>query len=285
VHPKFSESSFTSTSIAMVKPHSAIWRVLVLKKDRIYSEALQRAAEIALPGSLVHRAHSLSEARLNLKRQRVDLLLAGCDFTDGGVLPILWPPVPERGWRRALIVTARKEERLLELLRTAPIAGVFDPAAEDFARLLTVLPQVMGGARYWSPGVWARLREVISSGTNLSRRLTPVQLLVFAAVGDGSDDVEAGARLGMKPSAVKSVRNSLHQKLGLRHKGELMRLALEHGVVRITAERIHRPGFELLLNRQQRGRRDLDSQCLAEKSGVRPDFCANVESSVTSFLP
>ncbi len=223
------------------------WQVLALKADRIYVAALRHAVERACPGAVVRTACSLAEARVALTEQPVDLLLAGFGFADGDVLSLIGAQSSERGWRQALIVTARKEDHVLSLLRAVQIAGVFDPDEEDFARLVAVLPEVLAGRAYWSPSVLARLRQLREEGGALCRRLTPVELLVFSAVGDGSDDAAAAARLEMKLSYVSSVRELLHEKLGVQHKGDLMRLASEFGVVRLVAGQVQRPGFARLL--------------------------------------
>ena len=225
----------------------ADWQVLVLKADRIYGVALQRGVECALPGAVVRITCGIVEARTALKERPVDLLLSGFNVTGGDVLPLLCAGVMDRGWRRALIVTGRKEERVLALLQAAPIAGVFDPDKEDLTRLVAVLPAVVVGGSYWSPSVLMHLRRLRTDADALCRRLTLVEMLVFSAVGDGSDDATAAARLGMKPSSVQSVRSSLHEKLGVQHRGELMRLAVQKGVVHITAQGVHRPGFDSLL--------------------------------------
>ncbi len=239
-----------------IEPEAAPWQVLTLKADRIYVEALRQAVERACPGAVVRAVHRLAEARAALIEQPVDLLLAGFDFPDGDVLSLLGgsPLERGRGWRHALIVTSRKEERVLALLRAAPIAGVFDSGAEDFSRLVAVMPEVVAGRQYWSASILARLQRLRAAGGTLCGRLTPIELLVFSAVGDGSDDTVAAARIGLEPGYVRNVRNTLHGKLGVQHRGELTRKASESGVVVITADGVHRPGFDSLLasNRAKR---------------------------------
>ncbi len=254
----------------------------MLKADRVYGAALRHSLERVWLSAGVRAVGSLAEARAALAERPVDLLLAGFGLPDGDVLPLLDGTVAERGWRRVLIVTGRKEERVLALLRAVPIAGVFDPEQEDLAWLLAVLPEVMAGRTYWSPSVLARFQRTTGGRDTLCRRLTRVELLVFSAVGDGSDNAVAGLRLGMKPSSVKSVRGVLHEKLGVQHKGELIRLAVESGVVRITAGGVHRPGFENLLAGHREKRRGSGGPFPVGTAGARPG--GGAESSPPTTL-
>jgi hypothetical protein len=42
------------------------------------------------------------------------------------------------------------------------------------------------------------------------------------------------------------VRRGLHRKLGVQHRGELVRVAAQKGFVRFTPDGVERPGFALL---------------------------------------
>ena len=239
----------TVASTEMSSEHYGL-QVLALKGDRVCGAALGLAVKQTWANAVVRCSGSIAEAREALAQSPVDLLLSGFRLPDGDILSLLALPDSERRWRRAFIVTGRREERVLTLLRSSPIAGIFDSAIEDFAKLAQVLPAAMVGRGYWSPSVLSRLREPATAPNSLGRMLTPMELLVFSAVGDGSDDQAAGVLLGRKASTVQTVRRALHEKLGISHRGQLMRLAAEKGVVQISAGGVHRPGFDtLLMNR------------------------------------
>jgi DNA-binding CsgD family transcriptional regulator len=86
--------------------------------------------------------------------------------------------------------------------------------------------------------------------------LTPTEQLVLALIGDGSDDVTASARLGLKPASIQSVRRSLHGKLHLKQKGELVSVAAQYGFIRFTRHGVIRIGLGALLrDYQQRSKR------------------------------
>jgi DNA-binding NarL/FixJ family response regulator len=105
---------------------------------------------------------------------------------------------------------------------------------------------VADGHGYWSPSLLARIREHFAAAFPVSRVLTPLEVMVLSVLGAGLDDESAAERLGMRPSSVHSVRRQLHHKLGLQHRGDLMRFALEYGFVRFTETGVTHPGLGIL---------------------------------------
>jgi DNA-binding CsgD family transcriptional regulator len=78
--------------------------------------------------------------------------------------------------------------------------------------------------------------------------LTETELLIFAVIGDGSDDRQAAARLGLSETTVHNHRQNIMRKLGVRARTDLMREAIRRGVVRFTTTGIAlTPGMERAL--------------------------------------
>jgi hypothetical protein len=63
-------------------------------------------------------------------------------------------------------------------------------------------------------------------------------------VGDGSDDQQAGVRLGISHYTVNTHRKTIMGKLGLHHKGQLMLYALQEDYVLVTPTGVYYPGFQ-----------------------------------------
>lgn len=62
----------------------------------------------------------------------------------------------------------------------------------------------------------------------------------------------AAMRLGLKSSAVQSVRRELHRKIEVQQRGDLVRVAVQLGYICFTATGVIRPGFELLVRASRR---------------------------------
>ena len=142
--------------------------------------------------------------------------------------------------------TANCENRVLAALRTMPIQGVFDCANDPPEQLAVALQMIAAGTRYWSPSVQERVQRHHLSPSSIFRLLTTFEQLVLSVVGDGSDDNTAARELGLSPATVSTVRRKLHRKLGVQHRGELVRVAAQNGFVRFTPAGVTRPGFSML---------------------------------------
>lgn len=241
----------------MTHSNSGIRDILILKSDRLYADALHRAANDVFPRASIQLFTRLDEARTSLNAKAIDLLLTDINTVDGDVLELLAASLDgARRFQHAFVVINRQETWVLMNLRDLSVDGVFDASSEDSARFDLALRAIAMGQTYWSPSVLERLH----SRTNLSNPfwlwLTPTEQLVLAVVGDGSDDQAAAQQLDMKPSAVQSVRRSIHRKLGLRHRGDIIRFAAQSGFVNFMPGSILHPGLSILLSlRRSRQRR------------------------------
>ena len=76
-------------------------------------------------------------------------------------------------------------------------------------------------------------------------KLTPAELRIFAAIGDGSGNEEAATRLGLSEATVQTHRRNLMHKLGISSSAKLVKEAIRLGVVQIMADgRVIRPGLD-----------------------------------------
>lgn len=233
------------------QPAVDIHMVLVVKADRLYAESIGHRVLDVFPGARVMVAQSVTDAAKELERSAVDLLLSGVGVAEGDGLDLLADCVrPPRRAQRILVITGRREPRIRAILRALPIDGVFDSGREKFSQFAVALRAVGRGEGYWSPSM-----VEASPGADVSRSLTRSEELVFAVIGDGCDDMEAAARLGLSPATILSVRRELHRKLRIQHRGQLVRLAAQHGYVRFTPDGVVRPGFATQLAEQQIRRR------------------------------
>ncbi len=220
--------------------------VLILESDRLYADLLRRAAKNTFPHAELRFAGRIADAATTIATRRVELLITGTTAPDGDTLDLLYASTAgERLVRRVLVVTVDKLQHVLMSLRALPIDGVFDPSSDETRDLVRALQAVGSGKSYWSQSVLERLRQLGTERDHISRLLTPTEQLVLAVAGDGADDQEAGRRLGLEAASVSSVRRALHRKLGVRHNGELVRVAVQCGFVRLTPDGIFKPGFAI----------------------------------------
>src|SRR5687768_7215390 len=90
------------------------------------------------------------------------------------------------------------------------------------------------------------MQRVGSSSTALFRVLTVFVQDGLAVIGEGCDNSVAVRTSKLSPATVSTVRRELHRKLGVQHRGELVKVAAQHGFVRFTAAGVVRPGFGIM---------------------------------------
>lgn len=222
--------------------------ILIAKADRLYGECLRDALSRLIHEPQIQRVTTLAAAQAALEKHAAyGMLVCGVGFREGDALSWLTKVTAKGLARRILVVTARKEPWLHVALRDLPIHGVFNAFEGGMDALGQALRVVASGGYYLSPSFRELLHRPDDISTQLFRQLTIKEQLVLSVIGDGSDDLEAADRLGMSRAAVRSHRKRLHIKLGINHKGELIRKAVRFGFVRMTSDGIIRPGFENLV--------------------------------------
>lgn len=220
-------------------------RILILKADRVCGESLRDTAERLFPRAAVLLVTRIEFAAAILEAMPVDLLVAGLDLPDGDALDFIFSAA--KSLRRAgcvLVVAGPPEPRVLELLRSWRVEGVFDTSDEDPAQLARALRTLAAGQPYWSAGLRADLDARTRRDQARGHVLSPAERVILAVIGDGCDDDAAAERLGRSASNIATTRRNIHRKLGLNHKGELVQYAAQHGFVRFTRTGVVRPGFE-----------------------------------------
>lgn len=223
--------------------------VLILKADRLHAEALRQYTLRVFPRARVIVALSLELARTALAAHDIDVFVTGAGASlESDVLDLLAQCAnnPSSHYPRVLVVTVRREYRMLAALRALSVDGVFDSAIEPPDQFMTALQAIANGKRYWSQTILDHMHRVGSGSTALFRLLTAFEHLVLSVIGDGCDNAVAARELNLSPATVSTVRRELHRKLGVQHRGELVRVAAQHGFVRFTSGGVVRPGFAMM---------------------------------------
>jgi len=228
-------------------PRSSVSNIVILREDRFYGEAIGAIAAKVFPGAKISLATSVPEASRILFRENSELLITGlAPSIEGDVVELLMHWVAKRpNSHRVMVITADRQYRMMDALRRLGIPGVFDSSAEHTEELSDALRIVGAGGHYWSPTLIDFMTQSRIKSTPLSFLLTAGEQVILSIVGDGSDDITAARQLGISPATVSTVRRDLHRKLGVQHRGELIRIAAQNGYVQFTPFGVIRPGFAL----------------------------------------
>lgn len=165
--------------------------VLVLTPNRFYGEMLCQAVHAILPEARCGVAGTIPSAEERLDVAPVDLLLSYAPSDASGPSWLARISTEIERARRILIVTSRREPRLIDALRRLPIGGVFDTATDGMENFLVALREIDQGGTYWSKSVLHTIHQDCLSPCAPLRRLTPTERRVFAVLADGRDDKSA----------------------------------------------------------------------------------------------
>lgn len=228
-----------------VEPGSISWvkHVLVGQWGITYAEALQFFCQKAFPDAAVATGCSGSEILASLYSQRADLLLLSLDLPDVHGLDLLKRVISERLATRVLIACHHGDERTIMGLRDAQFDGLIDTEEEHVKSLIEALQLVASGQPYVSPVFRHSIIDRSPVG-EVWQKLTPAEMRVFAAIGDGSGNYEAAQQLGLSEATVQTHRRNLMHKLEICCSAKLVREAIRLGVVQINTDgKVIRLGF------------------------------------------
>lgn len=223
--------------------------VLILKSDGQRRAALIAAA--ALCSGAEVRVHATAKGALaELPVWRPDLAILGVDTIDLDGLDYL-PEVVRAGWAtRVMIVTARKDRRVVNMLRGLSVGAIVDSYAPDPAEFRRALTAVQAGSWHLSES----LSPLFAAPQPRSDKTTllPQEELVLSLLGEGLDNQQVAERLRVAEDSVRGYRTRIMRKLGVPHRCELMWYALRHGYTRLVDDTVLHPGFERELEAIQR---------------------------------
>jgi two-component system nitrate/nitrite response regulator NarL len=172
-------------------------------------------------------AGSLAEARLKLPDARPDLLLLDVDLGDDRAIDFLRHMSPEVYAGRVLLVTAGVSEFEAIQLVHAGAHGVFhknNPPEE----LCSAIRRVAGGDVVLEPEYLKGLFAAIDPKTVDPRpRLSDREVLLLRHLLQGLANKEIATEMQMSESSVKAILRALFDKLGVRSRSQLVKVALD----------------------------------------------------------
>jgi two-component system invasion response regulator UvrY len=219
---------------------SGIRRLTIVKWDRLTAAGIRDHAAVVYPQARFMLCHAGADALAALRRDEPDFALVGLTLPDMDGLDLLASIVQEKLARRVLVISGRRDERTLQVLRQVRVHGYFDSEVEPLETLPAAIRKVGEGGRFFSGAP----QQALHGFAPLSQCLSMTELQVFAVIGDGTDNEVAAERLGLAPDTVKTHRQRIMRKLDVQTRADLVRTAMQLGVVRLTPTRILYPGLD-----------------------------------------
>jgi len=206
-------------------PEVSAVRALLVDDHASFGESVARALS-AEPGFEVAHCTTISSALELLQRQAIDVVLLDHDLGVERASQFL-PVARQRGFTgQVLIVTAWVSDTEAKRLLRQGAAGIFvkDSPLEALAESIRV---VQGGG-VWLDRRYRSLTERAAEPAGAGPRFNERQRKVLRFVLEGLSNKGIAGRLRISESYVKALMQSLFKKTGVRTRGQLVRVVLEH---------------------------------------------------------
>ena len=203
-------------------------RVVIADDHAVVRRGLRQLLDAEDGFEVVAEAADLESARRYVRGHHPDVLVLDLNLTNGlslGAIPELRADCPET---QIVVLTMQSEPAYARRALAAGALGyVLKEAAES--ELVEALRRAADGDRYLNPRLGASVAvEVASDRPNgLSER----ELEVLRMIALGNTNAEIAAALFVSVRTIETHRAHIQQKLGLRSRSELVRYALDHGLM------------------------------------------------------
>lgn len=219
----------TYTSSIPAAPITGIGsHIVIAKSDRIYAEALASSCTRVFPSASVEVFTNGLEAISSLESLQIDYLVTGLRFSDTDGIDLLQKSSQQRLAKNIIVVAEEQDRPLLPNLHTTRVDAIIDTYTESQAMLRNALRIVSKGQIYISPTLRDYLVERHSS-LALRQKLTASEIRVLRVIGNGSDNQEAAAILGLSAATVQTHRRSIMQKFKVSTSAKLVFEAIRLG--------------------------------------------------------
>jgi DNA-binding NarL/FixJ family response regulator len=221
-----------------ISPSGDPIRVILADDHKLLRQGVKALLRNAPDIVIVGEAASGVEAVALAERQRPDVIVMDLDMTDGDGATATRTLAHDAPWIRVLILTMHtEEERLLPLLSDGARGYLAKNTADT--DLVDAIRVVASGDIYVRPSV-ARLLASQIARKKERRSETPVdrfamlsdrERTVLRLVAEGYNGPEIGEQLHITAKTVDTYKQRIEEKIGLSHRTEYVRFAIEAGLL------------------------------------------------------
>lgn len=203
-------------------------RLLLLDDHILFREGLRRLLVSEPDFDTVAECGTPDEALGILARSSIDLVLLDFELEDDTGTRFIAAATAAGYTGKILMVTAGMELADVAAARKLGISGIFlkhNPPAS----LLEAIRTVAAGGVWMDPKATAPAAPGIKASEAPSH-LTPREQRVLRCVFEGLSNKEMAHQLGVSLSSVKATLQHLFDKMGVRTRGQLVRIAIERSL-------------------------------------------------------
>jgi two-component system response regulator NreC len=205
-------------------------RLLLADDHAVVRSGLRLLLDAEPDLEVVAEAGDLESARRYVLGHKPDVLILDLNMPGGSSLaaiPVLREEFPDT---QIVVLTMQKESALArEALRAGALGYVLKDAADD--ELVQAVRLAAEGRTYLTPELGARMAAAPAESAGPPDDLTEREVEVLRLIALGHTNTEIGQQLYLSVRTVESHRAHIQRKLDRTTRAELVRYALEHGLL------------------------------------------------------
>lgn len=222
-------------------------RAMVVAVERMLRENFKSCIQELCPSCVVEEFRTAQEFLEVFKQSAVDLVVLDTQTEDLDGLDYIYEVVTRRYAPCNVIVSRRRDERLLAFLRELGVGVWLDGNEIDRRELRCGVCRAYNNQRFVGQGLSIDCRK----GANfmIQKILSPLEQLIFSVLAEGTDDDAAAQRVNSTAGTMRAHRERIMMKLGVHQRVDLRAVAIRTGYLRAVGGVYLHPGFERELGR------------------------------------
>jgi two-component system response regulator NreC len=211
-------------------------RILLVDDHAVLRAGLRALLDAEPDLEVVGEAGTGEEGVAAAERLRPDVAVMDLSMPGIGGLEATRRIAASGGKTRVLVLTMHgEEEHLLPVLEAGGSGYVHKRSADE--ELIEAIRTVARGDVFLYPNAAKLLLQGfrgkgVRDADDPLRRLTERELEVLGYTAEGFSSAEIGRKLYISPKTVDTYRSRIMEKLGLHHRSELVRFALQQGLLK-----------------------------------------------------
>ena len=203
-------------------------RIVIADDHAVVRRGLRQVLDAEEGLEVVAEASDLAGARRYVRGHHPGVLVLDLNLPEGPSLPAIPELRAEFPDTQIVVLTMQKEAAYArEALGAGALGYVLKEAAED--ELVEAVRRAAVGDTYLNPRLGARVAAEPPPG--LPDGLSEREVEVLRMIALGHTNAEIGKELYLSVRTVETHRAHIQQKLGIGSRSELVRYALEHGLL------------------------------------------------------
>ncbi|HOK77574.1 MAG TPA: response regulator transcription factor [Verrucomicrobiota bacterium] len=208
-------------------------RILVVDDHALIRRGLRQVIGEGWKDAVVGEARNASEALEQIYTKNWDVVVADITMPGRSGLDLLREIKAANPKLPVIILSVHAEEELgVRAIRSGAAGYVSKECAPD--QLVEAIRKVLSGGRYIGPKLAEKIAQYIGSDIEkpLHETLSDREYEVLSMIGEGKTPTEIAKALSLSVKTVSTYRSRIMAKMKLKATPELIRYAIQHGIVR-----------------------------------------------------